>query len=166
MYHEKYHINWLWYTGLYMAKNNYTIVPAVALWLECNGKIFVGRRQNTGYHDGLLNLPAGHIDPDETPQEAIVRECKEEIGVDINPDDLEFLHVQYNRNLRRELDRTHYYFKLNTCDFKPINTEPEKCSEVFWLPIGERTEEFFPFMRGAVEAILRGESYSEFFDKT
>lgn len=149
-----------------MPKINYTIVPAAALWLECEGKIFVGRRQNTGYHDGLLNLPAGHIDPGETPREAIVREAKEEIGVDINPDDLQLIHTQYNRNLSEKSDRTHYYFKLETCNLKPINTEPEKCSEVFWLSVGERVNEFFPFMRGAIEAILNGSSYSEFFDKT
>jgi len=146
--------------------SKYSIVPAVGLWLECDGKIFVGRRQNTGYHDGLLNLPAGHIDPDETPREAIVRECKEEIGVDINPGDLEFVHIQYNRNLNKEFDRTHYYFKLVTCDLGPTTTEPEKCSEAFWLPIGERMDEFFPFMRGAVEAILQGEVYSEFYDES
>lgn len=145
---------------------DYTIVPAAALWLECNGNICVGRRHKTGYHDGLLNLPAGHIDPDETPREAIVRECKEEIGVDIKPDALSLIHIQYNRNLNQTLDRTHYYFKLVASDLKPTNTEPHKCSEVFWLPTGERTEEFFPFMRGAVEAILRGEIYSEFFDES
>ena len=144
------------------------ITPAVGLWLERDGKIFVGRRQNTGYHDGLLNLPAGHIDPDETPQEAIVRECKEEIGIDIDPADLEFLHVQYNRNLKEgSEDRTHYYFKLVVDEsVTPTNTEPEKCSEVFWLPIGERTDEFFPFMRGAVEAMIRGEAYSEVYDES
>jgi len=104
--------------------SNYTIVPAVALWLEKDGHIFVGRRQNTGYHDGLLNLPAGHIDPAETPREAIVRECKEEIGVDIDPEDLEFLHIQYNRNRQEKSDRTHYYFKLVTDSLEPVNTEP------------------------------------------
>lgn len=147
-----------------MPKVDYTVVPAVALWLECEGKVFVGRRQNTGYHDGLLNLPAGHIDPDETPTEALVREAKEEIGVEIDPTKLEHIHTQYNRNPDGLSDRTHYYFKLETCDLKPVNTEPGKCSEAFWLPLGERTEEFFPFMRGAVEAILRGEQYSEFYE--
>ena len=147
-----------------MPKSNYTIVPAVGLWLEQDGKIFVGRRQNTGYHDGLLNLPAGHIDPDETPREALVRECKEEIGLDINPDDLEFIHIQYNRNPDGHHDRTHYYFKLVSSDLKPVNAEPHKCSEVFWLSIGERTEEFFPFMRGAVESIIKKERYSEFIE--
>ncbi len=114
----------------------------------------------------MLNLPTGHIDPDETPREAIVRECKEEIGVDINECDLELVHIQYNRNPDGKSDRTHYYFKLVACDLDPFNAEEEKCSEVFWLPIGEKVEEFFPFMRGAVEAILAGEVYSEFFDES
>lgn len=144
------------------------IIPAAALWLERDGQIFVGRRVNTGYHDGLLNLPAGHIDPGETPIEAIVREVKEEVGIEVPGDELMFLHTQYNRNVSEgKADRTHYYFKYELpAEIEPFNAEPDKCSETFWVPVGERIDEFFPFMRGAVEAILAGERYSEFYDQS
>ena len=144
--------------------NNHIIVPAVALLLEKEGEIFVGRRQNTGYCDGCLNMPAGHIDPNETPQEAIVRECKEEIGIDIDIADLEFVHIQYNRNKGERFDRTHYYFKTSVGQQEPVNTEPHKCSEVEWIPLGERLDEFVPFMKEALEAILKGKQYSEFYE--
>jgi 8-oxo-dGTP diphosphatase len=140
------------------------IVPVVCLLLECEGKWFVGRRQNTGYCDGCLNMPAGHIDPDETPREAAVREAKEEVGIDVVQDDIEFMHVQYNRNSDGTHDRTHYYFKIVSCDLNPINTEPEKCSEVLWIPVGTQLDEFVPFMKEALEAIQAGEQYSEFYE--
>lgn len=140
----------------------YTIVPAVALLLRNDGKLFVGRRQNTGYFDGYLNFPAGHIDPKETPRQALVRECEEEIGIKINESDLRFIHVQYNCNLADQSDRTHYYFELEGSQYNPVNAEPNKCSEVLWVTEGERLDEFVPFMKGALKAILAGEFYSEF----
>jgi 8-oxo-dGTP diphosphatase len=144
--------------------HTHIIIPAVALILECDGKIFVGRRQNTGYCDGCLNMPAGHIDPNETPKEAAVREVKEEVGIDVEPDALEFVHVQYNRNAEGRHDRTHYYFKIVRCDLNPINTEPTKCSEVLWIPLYTRLDEFVPFMQEALRALSEGKQYSEFYE--
>lgn len=140
------------------------IVPAVCLLLECDGKWFVGRRQNTGYCDGCLNMPAGHIDPNETPREAAVREAKEEVGIDISHNDIEFVHVQYNRNKDGRHDRTHYYFKIESCDLEPVNTEPHKCSEIMWIPAYSQLDEFVPFMREALEALQKEEQYSEFYE--
>ncbi len=140
------------------------IIPAVCLLLEREGAWFVGRRENTGYCDGCLNMPAGHIDPDETPREAAVREAKEEVGVDVDAHAIEFVHVQYNRNADGRHDRTHYYFKVDAAGLDPVNTEPHKCSEVLWIPVGERLEEFVPFMSEALAAYLKGEAYSEFYE--
>ncbi|WP_351234600.1 NUDIX domain-containing protein [Streptomyces sp. NPDC002133] len=38
--------------------------------------ILLARRHNTGYTDGLLNLPSGKVDPGEDPYDAIVREAR------------------------------------------------------------------------------------------
>ncbi len=143
----------------------HVIIPAVCFLLEHEGKWFLGRRQNTGYCDNYLNMPAGHIDVDETPREAAVREAKEEAGVDVSVEDISFVHVQYNRNAKSENDRTHYYFKVECRDQEPINMEPDKCSEVMWIPAGERLAEFVPFMKEALEAILKGSQYSEFYEE-
>lgn len=143
----------------------HVIIPAVCLLLECDGKWLVGRRKNTGYCDECLNMPAGHIDPDETPREAAVREAKEEVGIDVPIEDIHFAHIQYNRNAKGCHDRTHYYFKIECCDQEPVNKEPEKCSEVMWIPAGEKLSEFVPFIKKALEAMLQGEQYSEFYEE-
>lgn len=36
-------------------------------------------------HDGLLGFPGGKLEGNETPLEAMVRECKEEIDFDVTP---------------------------------------------------------------------------------
>ncbi len=57
-------------------------VPTIdAILVDENGKILVGRR-NADPKKGKLNLPGGFVDPDETFEEAIRRELKEELGLD------------------------------------------------------------------------------------
>jgi mutator protein MutT len=54
------------------------LLPAVAaIVLNENGHILFQKRSN----DGLWSLPAGAIEPDETPAQSIVREVEEETGL-------------------------------------------------------------------------------------
>ncbi len=55
---------------------------AVAVIMECRGKILFGVRK----HDpgrGMLDLPGGFADAGETAEEAVRREIREELGIDI-----------------------------------------------------------------------------------
>lgn len=47
---------------------------AVHVLLLHNSRILLMRRAGTGFADGLLTLPAGHVDLGETPTESAVRE--------------------------------------------------------------------------------------------
>jgi len=52
---------------------------AAAIVVEAGGGIVLGRRAiEPGY--GLWCLPGGFVNDDESPAEAVVRECREEIG--------------------------------------------------------------------------------------
>jgi 8-oxo-dGTP diphosphatase len=52
---------------------------AAAIVVEAGGGVVLGRRAiDPGY--GLWCLPGGFVNDDESPAEAIVRECREEIG--------------------------------------------------------------------------------------
>ncbi len=59
-----------------MARNH--LYGAVYALFEKEGKVALIQRANTGYHDGYYALPAGHIEPEETSPEAVVREAYEE----------------------------------------------------------------------------------------
>ena len=47
------------------------------------GKILIARRNLTKAQGGLWEFPGGKIEPNETKEEAIVREIKEEFNMDI-----------------------------------------------------------------------------------
>lgn len=52
----------------------------VALPLDADGNILMVRQYRHAVEKALLELPAGGIDPGETPEEAVVRELREETG--------------------------------------------------------------------------------------
>lgn len=60
-------------------------VEGVAAILVKNGKIAAFRRNN-GNFDGYYEFVGGKIEPDESKEQALIRECKEEIDIDITID--------------------------------------------------------------------------------
>ena len=60
---------------------------AAAIVVEAEGGVVLGRRAiEPGY--GLWCLPGGFVNDDESPAEAVVRECQEEIGAAVEVDSL------------------------------------------------------------------------------
>ena len=64
-----------------MKKERHKIVVAVYAIIIKNGKILLSLRENTGFMDGWYSLVAGHVEADETVDEAMLREAKEEANI-------------------------------------------------------------------------------------
>lgn len=58
-----------------------TVVSAVVL-VDVDDQILIARRPNSKSMAGLWEFPGGKLQPDETPESALVRELKEELGID------------------------------------------------------------------------------------
>lgn len=58
---------------------SYTRVAAAVI--EKNGRILIGRRK-AGYHEDKWEFPGGKIETDETAEECLRRELREELGID------------------------------------------------------------------------------------
>jgi len=54
--------------------------------LRKNGKILITRRKPEGHLGGLWEFPGGKVRENETPEQACVREIKEEVNLDISVD--------------------------------------------------------------------------------
>ncbi len=63
------------------------LVAAVAL-VDAAGRVLLARRPDGKAMAGLWEFPGGKIEPGETPEAALIRECHEELGIRIAPDDL------------------------------------------------------------------------------
>lgn len=57
------------------------LVSAVAL-IDAEGRVLLARRPPGKSMAGLWEFPGGKVDPGETPEAALVRELKEELGID------------------------------------------------------------------------------------
>ncbi len=59
-------------------------VSAVAL-VDRDGRVLIAQRPPGKSMSGLWEFPGGKIEPGETPEAALVREMKEELGITIKP---------------------------------------------------------------------------------
>lgn len=79
------------------------------------------RLNNGGNIDNWLSIPGGGLDPGETPEQAVVREMKEELGIDVDIKSL--LAIQ---DVPSDESR-HYYFLCTIRDGEPcIQEESEE----------------------------------------
>lgn len=141
-----------------MSQRN-SAVPASYLILEREGKILLMRRFQTGYQDGNYGLPAGHVDEGEYPAETMVREAKEEIGINLAPEDLVCVHVAYELPHDATGNRVDFYFAAKNWSGEPVIIEPHKCDALRWASLEELPENVIPKVRLALEAIHGGRMF-------
>jgi len=129
---------------------------AVFVILERNYQYFFLRRQNTGWSDGLLTVPAGHVDKGDFVREAAQKEVHEEAGVVIALDDLEFVHVDYLRD-----EYVNFYFKATSWSGEPRLGEPDLASEAVWIDKNNLPTDMIPQLKRVFEQINQGMYFSE-----
>jgi len=127
-------------------------------------KVLLHRRQNTGYQDGKLDIAAsGHVDEGETAVCAAVRECREELGIEVLPCDLRFVHLSH----RLGLERTYYdiYFVVKSFSGIPTIMEPDKCSELAWCDLVDLPDDVIECRAQVLREYAAGNYYSEWLEK-
>jgi ADP-ribose pyrophosphatase YjhB (NUDIX family) len=131
---------------------------AVYAVLEDQKKVLLLRRFNTGYRDGEYTLPAGHVEPNETFLQTCVRELKEEICVDVLPEDLQMAHVMQRHE--NGVNYTDYYFVVKKWQGDPKIGEPHKSDDLKWVNKSEIRDHAIHFVSKAIENSLEGILFS------
>jgi ADP-ribose pyrophosphatase YjhB (NUDIX family) len=136
------------------------IAPSVNVFIIKDDKVLLGRRSNTGWMDGYLCPPGGHVEKGETPTIAIQREIEEELGVVVDPKDIEFVCVAARNNSPTEY--VAYEFVIRDKDYVFTNAELEKCSELIWISMNDLPEDIIDDFRQVIEqGIVGGQAYLE-----
>jgi len=122
-------------------------------------KILLLRRFNTGYRDGEYSVPAGHLDGNETVVTAAAREAEEEVGVQIDKNDIRFSSVMH----RNEGDeRVDFFVHVRAWRGEPVNNEPNKCDDLYWENINSLPPNMIPYVRQAITNHQDGVHFDEF----
>jgi ADP-ribose pyrophosphatase YjhB (NUDIX family) len=85
-----------------------------------------------------MTFPGGVIDPNESPASAAIRETFEEVGLQLDPDDVTFFSVGYIPEKSGFLDRYHFFFATTISNVTKRATAHEKSIEyVEWVPVDQ-----------------------------
>ena len=150
-------------------KERFKAPTAVFILLERNNEgiheILLQKRQNTGYKNGWWDCAAsGHVEKGESMTTAAAREAKEEIGIDVKPEDLKFSllsHVYFEKFEKTDVTYNYVYFFVEKFHGEPQIKEPEKCSDLCWFPINKLPEKLIPDRKQSIMDYLGGKNYNE-----
>jgi mutator protein MutT len=143
-----------------MAEKYRSLVAAYVMVMNNKNEILLARRINTGYRDGFYDMPAGHLEAEETLTQAAARELKEETGLDAKPEDMEFVQLLHRESTddRQYLD---VFFKAKKWNGEPHIVEPDKCDDMRWFPLDALPENVVPHQRRVLESLKQGTRYQE-----
>lgn len=138
-------------------KERYKESITVALILiNENNEVLLQKRCNTGYMDGMYAIVSGHLEPNESLVNGVIREAKEEIGVELDKVDFVCLIRSGNDNY------INTYFKYTNFNGNVINMEPEKCSELKWFDINNLPDNIIPNDKRAIYNMINNITLDEY----
>ncbi|MGH8903142.1 MAG: NUDIX hydrolase [Egibacteraceae bacterium] len=136
----------------------YTSVIDVMLLLVRDHDVLLALRENTGYADGQWNLSSGKLEDGEHILDALVRETREEIAIDIDPGDARMVVALHNRNPEGHA-RVGFFFEVTSWRGNPANAEPHKCAKLAWHPLDMLPHDTVPYTAAGIAAYLHHQPF-------
>lgn len=132
---------------------------AVHLFLVRGDEVLLLRRFNTGYEDGKYSVVAGHVDAGETVTQTAIREAREEVGVEVRPQDLEVVGVMHRKS---DDERVDFFLVATAWSGKLVNREMDKCDELRWASMDALPVDVIPYVRRGLANYQREVWFDEF----
>jgi 8-oxo-dGTP diphosphatase len=123
---------------------------AVHVFLVHAGCVLLLQRHGTGFEDGNYGLPAGHLEPGESVTHAAIRECREEVGIELEPSDLHAIGVTHYTSPTG--DGVDFFFSATR--WRGVPTACAESSAVMWCPLDALPSNIIPFVRRAIQQQL------------
>lgn len=162
------------------ADHRFRVVPAVYVLLRREGpspsgsrpdssgldpaggvpQVLLQLRQNTGYKDGhWAAAAAGHVERDESVLQAAVREVREELGIDVDPEDLVPLTAMHRGEPGGPAieQRVDFFFETTRWSGTPVLQESDKAADLRWFPFVALPDPVVPHELAVLRAIQDGQ---------
>lgn len=124
-------------------------VEVASCYCECEDKILLLKRHPNRPQGNTWGVPAGKLEKGEDPRTAVIREVKEEVGLEINDQGLEKIGTQYIR--LPHVDYVYHMFRIRFVNFPEIKLGMDEHLESKWLTIPEILE--MPLITGGGDAL-------------
>lgn len=108
-----------------------TTVAAIIMTHTDEGSFVLLTKRACPPFEGQFCLPGGHIEINEQARDAIIREVSEEIGLTINPDNIELIAYRDEIVPEQEIHNIVLCFICEDFDGE-VTPDPKEVSEWFW----------------------------------
>ena len=117
------------------SKKTFHVVAGILM--NAQGQILVALRPNHVPQGGLWEFPGGKLEPDETSLQALQRELREEIGIEVKSADIfsTVEHVYHDKQVILEA------FRIHAFTGEPTGKEGQ---EIEWIFPSELSQRNFP----------------------
>lgn len=131
---------------------------ATLIFVIRDGQILLIRKKR-GLGAGKINGPGGKIDPGETPQECVVREAEEELGITaLDPVEIGILHFQFTDGLAIQC----HVFRAT--EFTGTATETDEAIPL-WTPLDAiPIEEMWEDDRYWIDHLIQSRMFRGYFE--
>jgi ADP-ribose pyrophosphatase YjhB (NUDIX family) len=101
----------------------------------------------------MWSLPAGHLEAKEAPDEAVVRELKEEIGVDTTPENCRLVCA-----IASQIDTPYLclFFEITRWEGEPKNIASNEHEKIEWFLESKLPDNLVPELKNYLKAKAEG----------
>lgn len=145
-----------------MKKTWFELSVAVMIVIRRGNSVLLGRRQNTGFKDGLYALPGGKHDGYECLKSTVAREAKEELGIDVLPNDIVFQSCIHYINYPIDQELLYMVFEIAAYEGDIHNAEPDRCDDLQFFPLDDLPDSMTDMTGECIQNTLAGVRYSEY----
>ena len=127
----------------------YQVIDVAAALIFRNGKLLITQRHASAHLGGLWEFPGGKREPNETFEECLSRELREELGVEVEVGELleSVTHAYPEKTV---------HLKFYRCRWKRNEPKAIGCPALKWVNADELDEHEFPAADARLLETLKG----------
>ena len=118
------------------------------VFMECQGKLLLLHRAHCELSLETWGIPGGKLEKGETSLEGLAREIREELRLNPDPDDLQFIRSLYVRHPKVKYQL--HLFRWILTSIPSLTLDPKEHRNYLWQPIEAFAD--LPLLEGQLEA--------------